>query len=179
MSVQKKSVTKFCSFYVSDWHMVTMLLPYVNKEINEQTKIVTFLEKDIQKNIETLVQKLNLKNKDKVLKLNWTSTNANKYTNVSKSIEKCKEENLLIIVNGSKTYIDKANQNIEHYLQKNQKQIENMHKTIKIVNCYEVLEFNGSIEEILNAHDKILNTSGEKEITEVFEGFERKEERIS
>ena len=66
-------------------------------------------------------------------------------------------------------------ENIEQY----QKQIENMHKTIKIVNCYEVLEFNGSIEEILNAHDKILNTSGEKEITEVFEGFERKEERIS
>ena len=179
MSVQKKNVTKFCSFYVSDWHMVTMLLPYVNKEINEQTKIVTFLEKDIEKNIETLVQKLNLKNKQKVLKLNWTSTNANKFTNVSRTIDKCKEENLLIIVNGSKAYIDKANQNIEHYLQKNQKKMEQSQNFIKIVNCYEVLEFNGSIEEILNAHDKILNTSGEKEITEVFEGFERKEVKIS
>ena len=27
--------------------------------------------------------------------------------------------------------------------------------------------------EILDAHDKILNTSGEKEISEVFEGYEK------
>lgn len=176
MSVQKKRVTRFCSFYVSDWHMVTMLLPYVNKEINEQAKIVTFLEKDIEKNIQTLVKKLNLKNKEKILNLDWTSINANKYTNVSKKIDKCKDKDILIIVNGSKEYIDKANHNIEQYIQKNEKQLE---ETIKIVNCYEVIEFNGNIEEILNQHDKILNTSGEKEITEVFEGFEKKEEKIS
>ena len=45
MSVQQTKITKFCSFYVSDWHMVTMLLPYINKKMNEQTKIVTILEK--------------------------------------------------------------------------------------------------------------------------------------
>ena len=37
------------------------------------------------------------------------------------------------------------------------------------------MEFNGSIVEILDEHDKILNTSGEKEITEVFTDYNRKE----
>ena len=59
MSVQQTKITKFCSFYVSDWHMVTMLLPYINKKMNEQTKIVTILEKGIEQNIKTLVTKTN------------------------------------------------------------------------------------------------------------------------
>ena len=75
MSVQQTKITKFCSFYVSDWHMVTMLLPYINKKMNEQTKIVTILEKGIEQNIKTLVNKLNLKNKEKILHLDWTSCN--------------------------------------------------------------------------------------------------------
>lgn len=50
-----------------------------------------------------------------------------------------------------------------------------MNKTkIKVINFYEVLEFNYNITEILDEHDKILNTSGEKEINEVFEGYEKK-----
>ena len=32
-------------------------------------------------------------------------------------------------------------------------------------------EFNINMQEILHNHDKILNTSGEKEINEVFEGY--------
>ena len=46
---------------------------------------------------------------------------------------------------------------------------------ITIVNCYEIIEFNGSINEILDSHDKILNTSGEKEIEEVFDEYKRTE----
>ena len=46
----------------------------------------------------------------------------------------------------------------------------------KIVNCYEVTEFNNSIHEILNMHDKILNTAGEKYIYEVFEGYSEAKE---
>ena len=45
---------------------------------------------------------------------------------------------------------------------------------IKIINCYEIVEFNGSIEDILDKHDKILNTSGEKEINEIFIDYKRK-----
>ena len=67
MEVQENNFTKLCSFYVSDWHLVTMLLPYINKKINEQAKIATILENDIQENVKTLVEKLNLKNAEKIL----------------------------------------------------------------------------------------------------------------
>ena len=67
MELVEKTIEKICSFYVSDWHLVTMLLPYINKEINEKANIITILEKDIEQNIKTLIDKLNLKNKQKIL----------------------------------------------------------------------------------------------------------------
>lgn len=166
MEVQKNNLTKLCSFYVSDWHLVTMLLPYINKKINEQAKIATILEKDIKENVVTLVEKLNLKNKEKILKLKWNKT---------KEIEKIekleKEQELIIFINGSKEFIEKANKKLAKYIAK-----PLINNKIKIINCYEVMEFNSSIIEILNKHDKILNTSGEKEIEEVFADYERKEQ---
>ena len=76
-------------------------------------------------------------------------------------------------MNGSKDFIKNYNDEISNYLELNIKKFENT--SIKIVNCYEIVEFNGSIVEILDAHNKILNTSGEKEINEVFEDYNRKE----
>ena len=45
---------------------------------------------------------------------------------------------------------------------------------ITIINCYEVMQFNNNVKEILDKHDKILNTSGEMEIEKVFEGYVKK-----
>lgn len=167
MKNQKIEVSKLCSFYVSDWHIVTMLLPYINNKINENIKIIPIFEKSIKNNIEVLVNKLNLKNKKEILNLNWDKINGIKYTNIRNLIKRYKEEELLIIVNGTKDYIEIVNKNILKYLEKN-------NLKIKIVNCYEVTEFNNNIQEILDAHDKILNTSGEREIEEIFEGYEKK-----
>ena len=54
---------KVCSFYASDWHLVTMLLPYINKKINEEIKIATILEQDAEEKVAILLDKLNIKNK--------------------------------------------------------------------------------------------------------------------
>lgn len=164
MGVQENSLTKLCSFYVSDWHFITMLLPYINKKINEQSKIATILEKDIKQNVETLVEKLNLKNKEKILSLNWR----NKEQIRSKINKLEKNQELIILVNGSKEFIENQNKKLTRYFETHL--IKN---NIKIINCYEVMEFNGNIQDILDKHDKILNTSGEKEITEVFADYER------
>lgn len=164
MGVQENNLTKLCSFYVSDWHFVTMLLPYINKKINEQAKIATILEKDMQKNVEILVEKLNLKNKEKILNINW-----NKIKEVNKSMESIESnQELIILVSGSREFIKKQNKKLIMYFQ-----TKNIKKSIKIINCYEVIEFNGNIQEILDEHDKILNTAGEKEITEVFTDYKK------
>ena len=93
--------------------------------------------------------------------------------NMKKVLEKNMINNSILIVNGSKDYIDEINKYIDCYIEKIKQKEENK-INIKIINCYEIVEFNGSIVEILDKHDKILNTSGEKEIKEVFEDYDRK-----
>lgn len=175
MNIENKKIEKVCGFYVSDWHLVTMLLPYINSKIEENTKIATILEDEMEEKIKTLLEKLNLKNKEEILNINWKSLKSKKYTDISKTLKKQIEQNTknIIIVNGSKEYIEKNNINIEKW-------IKNANvKNIKIINFFEVTEFNSNIMGILDSHNKILNTSGEKEITDVFEGYSRKEEKYS
>ena len=174
MEILKNNIEKLCSFYVSDWHLVTMLLPYINKEINEKANIITILEKDIDKNVETLINKLNLKNREKILSLNWKRTNGIKYSEVKKNINKeILEDKLnIIFINGKKSYMDMVNKNIDKLLFENSKKYKEIN--IKIINCFEVGDFNMNILDILSEHSKILNTSGEKAINEVFDGYEEK-----
>ena len=166
MDFHEKSLIKLCSFYVSDWHLVTMLLPYINQKLNENAKIATILEKDIKQNIVTLVEKLNLKNREKILNLNWS-----KNKHIRSKLEQLEEnEELIIFINGSLEFMRRQNRKLERYLQRNI-----LKNKIKIINCYDITQFNGSITQILDEHDKILNTSGEKEISEVFEDYQKQE----
>ena len=174
MDILKNNIERLCSFYVSDWHLVTMLLPYINKEINEKANIITILEKDIEQNIKTLIDKLNLKNKEKILNINWKKTNGIKYSEIRKKIkEEIIEDKLnIIFINGKKNYIDIVNKNIEKFLAENSKKYKEIN--IKIINCFEVGDFNMNIIDILSEHTRILNTSGEKAINDVFDGYEKK-----
>ena len=167
MEVQENNLTKLCSFYISDWHLVTMLLPYISKKVNERVEIATILEKNIKDNVETLVEKLNLKNDEGILSIDWNSKSKKDNYNLEKIIKNSKKEKV-IIVNGNKEFIEDVNIHIEKYI----KNIDELN--IKIVNCYEITQYDGSINEILDSHDKVLNTSGEKEIYEVFEDYKKK-----
>ena len=166
MESQGKNLTKLCSFYVSDWHLVTMLLPYINQKINEQAKIATILEKNIKSNVTTLVEKLNLKNKEKILNLNWKK---NEKLNIN---ELKQNQDVIIFVNGTEKFIEKKNNKLEIY-----DKLHSLKNKIKIVNCYEITNYKGSITEILDKHDKILNTSGEREISEIFENYKKQEKK--
>ena len=42
-----------------------------------------------------------------------------------------------------------------------------------LINCYDIIEFNKNIGNILENTDKILNTSGEHEIEEIFPEYVR------
>ena len=72
----------------------------------------------------------------------------------------------IILISGNKNYIEIINSNINKWLEK-----ANI-KSIKIIDFFEVTEFNNNIVNILDGHDKILNTSGEREISEVFDGYQ-------
>ena len=44
-----KNLKSICSFYASEWHLVTMLLPNLDQKINKGVKVTTILEKDLTK----------------------------------------------------------------------------------------------------------------------------------
>ena len=169
MESKEKEITKICGFYVSDWHLVTMILPYINEKLNNGSKVSTILEKDISENVGTLLEKLNIENKEKILNIKW-----NKNNQVKLALNGIKEgQELIILINGDKEFIDEQNKKIQKYF-KTHILINN----IKIINLYEITQFNGSITEILDEHDKIINTSGEREISDVFQEYSDKRKAI-
>ena len=171
MKIEKK-LEKLCSFYVSDWHLTTMILPYINSKLEKHVNVVPVLENKLEENIKILVEKLNLKNKEKILSINWKNLDSIKYENIENKLNeelnknnKNKNNNeteIIILVNGSKEYIEKNNSNIEKWLETSKI------SKLKIINFFEVTDFNNNIVEILSNHNKVFNTSGEKEISEVF-----------
>ena len=162
------NIKKICNFYVSDWHLTTTILPYINSKIDEKTKVITILENNIEENIKVLMEKLNLKNKNEILSIRWTSVDSKKYTDIENILntEITKNAENIILISGNRNYIEIINSNINKWLEK-----ANL-KSIKIIDFFEVTEFNNNIVNILDGHDKILNTSGEREISEVFDGYQ-------
>lgn len=162
MGYTNDNIKKICNFYVSDWHLAVMLLPYISKEINEGVKITTIFERNIRDNIEKLVERLNLKNESEILQINWSNKN-------SDSIEKYIQENLnekgenLFIINGDKKYIEDSNEKLFKCIK--EKGLKN--SLVKIVDCYEVNKNEEKMYNIIKMHDSILNTSGEHEIEKI------------
>lgn len=171
MGEKQKSMESLCSFYVSDWHMVTMILPYINTQINQNNKIITILEKGIEKKILELLEKLNLKNEEKIKNIDWNMKNGYKYEVIEDTLRIKEKKEIIVFVSGSKEFIDRTNQNIKLWYSKQ------VRGQLKVINSYEVTDFNCNIQEILDYHDKILNTSGEHCINEIFDGYEPKEKR--
>lgn len=157
-----KNINKMCSFYVNEWHLTVMMLPYINKEIQKKEDVKIISEENLEIHIQSVLERINIKNeeKEKIKQIDWKETK-----DIKNKINNIKENTNLIIV-GNKEYIEKANKLIEQNVKKQE---------IKIINCYEVMQFNNNIEEILKTHDKVLNTAGSRDIEEVFEGYGKKE----
>lgn len=162
MGYTNDNIRRICNFYVSDWHLAVMLLPYINKEINKGVKITTVFEKNMKDNIQTLVGRLNLKNKEKILDMNWNSKDKDIENYIQENIDEEKQN--LFIVNGNKDYIENTNDKLYKCVK------ENCIKgnVIKILDCYEINKDEEKMYDIIKMHDGILNTSGEHKIETIF-----------
>ena len=144
-----KCIKKVCCFYASDWHLTVMLLPYINKNIEEKNKIYMKFENSIEDNMKILLDKLELKNEENIRNINWSQ-------NVQED-EYCDNEKIYII-SGSEEYIREKNESIEQYYSEKEDKV-------KIINCYQVIDekdFKNVIKE--NNYKNILNTKGEHTI---------------
>lgn len=149
-----KNITKVCSFYVSDWHFITMLLPHVSKSIDAGVKIATILEKNSQEKVEELLNKVKIPKKEEIINIGWKEKNINE-ENIKNIINKFETKGE-IIISGTNKYIEEVNTIINYYMEEN-----NIQKQIKVINCYFVEE-NFNVNKVLEKHDLVLNTSGEK-----------------
>ena len=156
--VGQQSIKRFCNFYVSNLHLSVMLLPYISKQIDEDVEITTIFEKLEKVEIEKILDKLNVKNKDEILNINWFNGNKNTYEKIETVIDNTIKENkkLTIIIGGNKKYIVDNNTMISNLLEE-KKSTNN----IKIIDCYDVEEVGEHMNSIVKKYDGILNTSGE------------------
>ena len=142
MIVENKRLEKLCCFYVSEFHLEMILLPYINKSLDENKKIFIVSEINLEKSLGILMSKINLKEnrKNEILNLNWKN---NSIRNI--------ENNSVIIIVGKSKFIKNINEQLK---------IENS----VIVDCYNFEEIQDKSTEILNGYEKNLNTSGIQDI---------------
>lgn len=157
--MSKNTKEKICAFYASDYHFEMISLPYINKRIENKDEIVILTENNLEETIKTVLEKTNLKEdkKKKILKLNWKNNDLEKFKTIKANINQ--EKDIVIFIKGKENYIHNVNQNIEKWIPK-----EN---NIKIIDCYDIEEVGENLDEVMEQYQKVLRTTGEKEINKL------------
>ena len=146
------NIKKICNFYVNEWHLVTAILPYVVKLVEEQVEIIAYCERSINKNIEVILSRINIKEKtkEKIKKIDFGINEISKIET---------KKNLVIIVSGSEKYIKATNIQIEKNVKKFTEKIK-----VKIINCYDISDDKIDINKVIKSYEILLKTSGETQL---------------
>ncbi len=155
--MEKNTKEKTCAFYASDYHFEMISLPYIEEKIKNQNEIIILTENNLEESIKTLLEKTNLKEekKEKILNLNWKNNNLEKLKTIKTKIDQ--EKDITIFIKGNQNYIKNINQNIEKWVEENQK--------VKIIDCYNIEEVGKKVEEITGQYQEILKTGRIQNIT--------------
>lgn len=152
MITKEKRIEKICSFYASDYHLEMIMIPYINKKLDEKTKVIIVTERDLTETINTVISKVNLpkERKSEILNINWDNSL------IDNDIIKENQEVVIFVV-GKVNFINEKDSEIVKIINK---------CSIKIINCYNIEEVQNCITEIVLNHSKVLNTREEKELDE-------------
>ena len=63
---------------------------------------------------------------------------------------------MIIFIKGKENYIKNINENIEKWIEKNNK--------VKTIDCYDIEEIEEDFAEVISKYKRVLSTTGEKEI---------------
>ena len=132
---------KICTFFVSEYHLLTIILPYINKTINEEKDVVVILEKDITRSVKKYLKIVDQydSQKEKILSLDWKKENKEVYQKDLSNSE--------VFIIGSQKFIKKVNSKLE------------VKVTSKIIDCYYVSKLE-KIDEIPENYEYVLKTYG-------------------
>ncbi len=147
----------FCSFYVSEAHLVTMLLPYMKQKMEEEYDVYPFFEKDLNNIAHRIIDSItSVEEKTNLRKIEWKNN----------KIKLNKKRKKLIVIMGTEEYMKKKKKDLEEQL--NNEDI--------VIECFEFCQTQEKIKEILDTHSKIINTKGEVLKEELFTQFTQKAE---
>lgn len=140
MVTKEHKSRKYCCFYVSEFHLEMILLPYI-KENLEKYKINIFTQENLLESMKVLLDRTNLKNEDKnkIINLNWNKTDL-------EDICLDDSDENIIIVNGDESYIEEVNKNLRNL------------NNISVVDCYNVNRNDINVNKIQEKYSEILNT---------------------
>ena len=149
--VENVEAQRYCSLYVNDMHLIVMLIPYIERELEKKEKIITILENDLENEIDTIVKKVNLgrEKKNKIKRINWKKNLVSK-----EQIGEIKGETILI--KGSYEFIQSVNEVLKT-------------EDNRVIDCYDIDTFEQNSRTILEQHNAILNTSGIRKISDMFQ----------
>jgi membrane-bound lytic murein transglycosylase MltF len=144
---------KICCFNVNEYHLVTILMPYIYEEINEGKNIITIFEKDLVEIYhKVLITNIRYWNeREKFKEIDWKKSEIDKLSEKFKNVE----NGTIVIVAGKNNYIERIN-----------RLILNFHTNFTLVNCFELEYFNEDLKAKVNEYYKLLNTKGIQEIKE-------------
>ena len=136
---------KTCTFYASDYHFEMIILPYLNKKLDENKNIVIFTENNLEDSIDVLVSRMNLKEdkKERILNLDWKNDDLGKFDTLKNYENNSKD--VVVFVKGTEGYIKSINENISK---------NNIKTNLKIVDCYSVDDLKNNMAQITNKYEK-------------------------
>ena len=142
MITKEHKTKKYCCFYVSEFHLEMILLPYI-KNNDEGKKFFICTEENLSESVKLVLERTNLnkEEQDLMLNLNWNSKTED-------SIYKYNLDNYTIIVNGSEKYISSINEKLK----------EINAKETTVIDCYNINNQTIEKEGIKRKYDDILNT---------------------
>lgn len=139
--MKKKS---FCSFYVSEYHLLTILMPYINEQISNFKNVELILENDMSEHVKKYLRRNEIFNVSKIIKLNWKKVRSEEI--------KLKDNTDIVITCGKEGFIEKVNKKIEYNI-----------NVKEVINCYNIESLN-NLENVVKEHDFVLRTNGLCEI---------------
>jgi len=148
---------KICCFYISTYHLFTIILPYINEKIKEGKNVELLLQKDLSDDLKRYVKNVKSLNLDvnKIINLGW-----NRNGEITE-----KNNNVDYIIVGDEIFIS----NYENIMIENEINSD-------VLSCYK-MNNNLEISKVLLGHDELLTTRRLKTISK-FSQNEQKRKTI-
>ena len=104
---------KACNFYVSEWHLLAAMLPFVRDELKFKNQVIILSQDNLKKGILNLIQKINVQ---------FYNTNGIHDVVWCRDYEEVEIENEInpsnIFIQGTIEFINEANQYLEEKFRK-------------------------------------------------------------